>query len=276
MRWLVALLSLASGCTTLPCNGAAALCGLPLDAVTFPGTHNAMSNADEGWAAPNQQHPPARQLEDGIRAMLLDTYLDEGEAVLCHGFCALGRTPLRDVLEELAAFLDANPREVVVLVMQDALPVDDTLVAFQDAGLSDRLIVAPQEGTSWPTLGALVADDRRVLLTRESGEPGPAAYRPFYELAWDTPYSFRTPEEFTCDLLRGDRDHALFQVNHWLADPLPSLRTAEVANSAATLRQRLADCEAEVGRRPTVLAVDFYAEGDLFEVVAELNEAAAR
>ena len=40
--------------------------------------YNAMSNADDGWVAPNQTLPMKRQLEDGIRAMLIDTYSNLG------------------------------------------------------------------------------------------------------------------------------------------------------------------------------------------------------
>lgn len=272
MRTLVPLAALfASACQPLVCNGSAALCDRPLPEVAFPGTHNAMSNADDGWIAPNQQHPPRVQLADGIRAMLLDTYLDVDEPVLCHASCGLGRVPLADVLGDLRDFLDANPGEVVILVLQDALPIDATLQAFADAGLSERMIVAPEGADPWPTLGELVGSDRRLLVTRESGGEGPSEYRPFYELGWDTPYDFDRVEAFTCDRLRGDVTSALFLINHWISDPLPRESNAVLANDGATLRARVERCEQEAGRTPTILAVDFYAVGDLVEVVAGIN-----
>ena len=57
------------------CNGSAALCERPLDRVTFPGAHNAMSAADvPGWMFPQHERGVAAQLTDGIRAFLIDVH----------------------------------------------------------------------------------------------------------------------------------------------------------------------------------------------------------
>ncbi len=57
------------------CNGSVALCGRRLDDVVFAGTHNSYAAADEpGWLFANQRHGIARQLDDGIRALLLDVH----------------------------------------------------------------------------------------------------------------------------------------------------------------------------------------------------------
>ncbi|MCB9665780.1 MAG: hypothetical protein H6732_16850 [Alphaproteobacteria bacterium] len=233
-----------------------------------------MSNGDEGWAAPNQQHPPARQLEDGVRGMLLDTYEDGGELVLCHGYCELGRTPLADVLGQIRDFLEASPGELVAIIFQDAISPEQTLGALASAGLDELLITPPADGVAWPTLGELVAADTRLLVTRESGGEGPAVYRSFWDLGWDTPYSFRSEEEFSCAPNRGDPSHDLFLLNHWLSTPLPSRRAAERVNTAEVLGARARACTDAAGRPPTLLAVDFHDTGALFEVVDELNDAA--
>ncbi len=49
----------------LVCNGHEALCDRPFDAVAYPTTHNAMSNAEERWIAPNQTFGMGRQLVAG-------------------------------------------------------------------------------------------------------------------------------------------------------------------------------------------------------------------
>ncbi len=57
------------------CDGAAALCGRRLDEVVFPGTHNSFAaSAEPGWYFANQRYGIARQLDDGIRALLLDVH----------------------------------------------------------------------------------------------------------------------------------------------------------------------------------------------------------
>jgi hypothetical protein len=57
------------------CNGSAQLCNRRLDQVVFAGSHNAMSNAEvAGWLFPHQSHLIPRQLEDGVRALLIDVH----------------------------------------------------------------------------------------------------------------------------------------------------------------------------------------------------------
>ncbi|MBS1860376.1 MAG: hypothetical protein JSS68_01550 [Actinobacteria bacterium] len=57
------------------CNGSAALCAKRLDQVVFPGTHNSFAAADEpGWYFASQRHGIGRQLDDGIRALLIDVH----------------------------------------------------------------------------------------------------------------------------------------------------------------------------------------------------------
>ena len=57
------------------CNGFAELCDRPLNEVAFPAAHNAMSAAKlSGWYQPNQRNDIRRQLDDGIRAFLIDSH----------------------------------------------------------------------------------------------------------------------------------------------------------------------------------------------------------
>ena len=57
------------------CNGYAKLCDRTLDDLAFPAAHNAMSAAElPGWYAPNQRRSIQRQLDDGVRAFLIDTH----------------------------------------------------------------------------------------------------------------------------------------------------------------------------------------------------------
>jgi hypothetical protein len=57
------------------CNGSPALCDRRLNQVVFAGTHNSFSAAREpGWLFANQREGIASQLEDGIRALLLDPH----------------------------------------------------------------------------------------------------------------------------------------------------------------------------------------------------------
>lgn len=51
------------------------MCSRPINEVIFPGTHNSFAAADEpGWYFANQTYSIARQLQDGIRAFLIDIH----------------------------------------------------------------------------------------------------------------------------------------------------------------------------------------------------------
>jgi hypothetical protein len=57
------------------CNGHAVLCDRRIEAVSFPGTHNAMSNVEiPDWMFPQQQAGIPTQLRDGVRALLIDVH----------------------------------------------------------------------------------------------------------------------------------------------------------------------------------------------------------
>jgi hypothetical protein len=58
------------------CNGAAAACGRRLDEVIFPATHNSFAaSAEPGWYFANQRYGISRQLQDGVRALLIDVHM---------------------------------------------------------------------------------------------------------------------------------------------------------------------------------------------------------
>ena len=252
----------------LGCNGHERLCSAALDEVTFAGTHNSMANFDADWLAANQQHGITRQLQDGIRALMLDTVEWNGEPYLCHGYCDLGAQRLDEGLAEIEDFLAANPREVVIIVFQDGLTRDVMTSSLEESGLGQRAWT--WEG-SLPTLGELIDQDTRLIVSSEHHEPPPGWYHHAWDLIQDTPYSFESEEDMDCALFRGTVDGPLFLMNHWVGTPLPTESGAAVVNSIDVLGPRAAQCERERDRRINIIAVDFYNRGDLFEVVSQLN-----
>jgi hypothetical protein len=57
------------------CNGSKAACDKPLNEVVFAATHNSFAASDEpGWRFADQRYGIARQLDDGIRAFLIDVH----------------------------------------------------------------------------------------------------------------------------------------------------------------------------------------------------------
>ena len=75
------------------CDGLAALCGRRLDQVVFPGTHNSYAASEQpGWHFAPQRYGIGRQLDDGIRALLLDVHygLSAPDGVVRTDFAAEG------------------------------------------------------------------------------------------------------------------------------------------------------------------------------------------
>jgi hypothetical protein len=237
--------------------------------VTFPGTHNSMSNAEAGWIAPNQQYGLTRQLEDGIRGLMLDTYQWDGDLWLCHATCELGALPLADGLAEIRGFLDAHPREVIQIVFQDAIAIEDTRRALDEAGLGTALYA--WDPSTDPTLQDLIDREQNLIIGLESGSSDGTGIHAAWNLWMDTPYSFSDPSEFSCDLNRGQAENPLFLVNHWLSDPLPSPSNGQEVNIAEVLETRARACADSWGRPVNFLGVDFYDQGDLIEVVDRIN-----
>jgi len=256
------------------CNGHEELCDRRFDQVSFPMTHNAMSNAEGGWSLPNQNFGITRQLNDGIRGMMLDTYDENGEILLCHALCALGNQPLVDGLQEITTFLQANPDEVMSIIFENYITHAQTADAFDESGLID-FVYAHELGTPWPTLNELIAANTRLVVFQEKQPQDPEFpwLMRIWDHAWETPFSFATPDDFTCDpSTRADPANALFLLNHFLTTPLggnPEL--AATINYNPLFIDRARQCEEEGNALPNFVAVDFYDIGDLFDVVDTLN-----
>ncbi len=256
------------------CNGDAALCERRFDEVAFPCTHNAFAALDDGFIQlnANQNHGVVRQLEDGVRCMMLDVTDDAGETVLCHGPCTFGRLDHLELLLEVAAFLDAHPDEVLTFIYQDDVTADRIVADLEDSGLAAR-VYTHTAGDPWPTLAEMIDADTRLLVTVESGGPPPAWYHHVWDLTWDTPYLFHSVEEFSCALNRGTLGNDLFLINHWISSVIdtPSEMDAKLVNVFDVLYGRASQCQKEVGQLPNFLAVDFYDRGDLIAAVRALN-----
>ena len=231
-----------------------------------------------------------RLLEDGVDQASVDAALRlrdrlgfQGEGkrgiYLCHSFCEIGATPLGDVLHDIHDFLVTNPGEVLVVVNQDYVRARDFVAAVREAGL--ERFAATLDPDHMPTLREMVAGDRRLVLLAED-EAGGA---PWYQLAYDrlveeTPYHFGTVAKLIgedgleegCRPNRGPAGAPLFLLNHWVTtDPVPLPSDAARVNAYGPLLRRSRVCGAARRHAMNLLAVNFYAKGDLFRVAAELN-----
>jgi len=118
----------------------------------------------------------------------------------------------------------------------------------------------------------LVTTGQRVIVFIQSGKPGFSWMRPTLGNIQETPYTFHTPDEFSCAPNRGGTTGSLFQINHWIeTTPSPKPSNAAIVNAHDFLLARVQKCARERKHIPNIIAVDFYGTGDVMRVVDEMN-----
>jgi hypothetical protein len=199
---------------------------------------------------------------------------------LCHSFCELGATPLEDGLKDIHDFLATHPAEIVVMINQDYVTPADFVEAVDDAGLGPYAFTPPA-GAKWPTLREMIDAGRRLVMLAENR----AGAAPWYQLAYqrltvETPFAFGSAPaliapaglEAGCRANRGPNRAPLFLVNHWVTTaPVQRPSDAAKVNAYEPLLRRARTCRRVRAHLPTLLAINFYKEGDVFGVVDTLN-----
>ncbi|HEX3762080.1 MAG TPA: hypothetical protein VHW23_25440 [Kofleriaceae bacterium] len=231
--------------------------------------------ADEGAARRTYESVLGKQGIDAafrIRERLLGKPEGEQRIYLCHGFCELGAVDLVTVFQTMRDFLRNNPREVLIVVIQDEdVRPEDIARAAEQSGLSERVYRGPVTGP-WPTLGEMIRHQQQVLIAAESHAGDVPWLHQAFEVFQETPFDVRTVTSFSCKPWRGQTRGTLFQLNHWITRvPAPRPSDAALVNSYDFLMTRARTCMQERHKLPNLLAVDFSRTGDLLRVVDELN-----
>ncbi|MEU6378818.1 hypothetical protein [Streptomyces sp. NPDC046909] len=287
------------------CQGSTQLCDRPYDEVAYLTSHNAMSTTVDRFIGPLQDPAITTQLDDGVRALQIDTYrwekadeitarLAESDFTaeqrtfiaaavnkvnpprdglwLCHAVCRAGAIELVPELREIGDWMRDHPTDVLTLIVQDAITGEDTEDAVAQAGLSDLVYTPdPDPDEPWPTLGDMIDSGRRLVVFAEQAD-GPAKwYRNFYRYGMETPFAFRSPEEMSCVPHRGDTGKRLFLLNHFVTVNGGSRLDAGTVNTRQFVLDRVHRCERERGRPVNFIAVDYTTIGDVRGAVDRLN-----
>jgi hypothetical protein len=199
---------------------------------------------------------------------------------LCHRFCELGATEITSALREVREFLVERPDEVLIIVIEDYVLPSAVVAAFEESGLAEKVYRGPPAGP-FPTLREMIDTEQQVVVYAERN--GGAA--PWYTAGYDgavqeTPFTFKRVPQLatasnwprTCVPNRGTDDAPLFLINHWInTDPTPRPSDAAEVNTVPVLTGRARQCERIRDRHPTLLAVDFTQQGDLYGAADVLN-----
>lgn len=153
---------------------------LPFNKYAYLTTHNsyAIEGEPSHTGVPritfnNQEDTITRQLNNGVRALMLDTYDFHDDVWLCHsngGKCydVTAFEPAIDTMKEIESFLSANPSEIVTLILEDYVEAPNGLTnVFNASGLMKYwfpLSRMPQNGQDWPLVSDMVANNHRLIV----------------------------------------------------------------------------------------------------------------
>ena len=244
-----------------------------------------LSELDAGERATYEAELGAESLDAALR--IRDRLVDSEptgprQVYLCHRFCELGAIPIETAFRQYRDFLAANPDEVLVIVIEDYVDPSEIADAAEESGLIDFVYEGALDPP--PTLQEMIDSGGRALMMAENDAGGGAIpwYHEAYEdLVEETPYTFKKPEALTdgrrraasCEPNRGTGAGSLFLLNHWIdTTPQPKPSNAQKVNASEALLKRIHRCERIRDLTANLIAVDFYRQGDLFDVVEKLND----
>ncbi|RDW91108.1 hypothetical protein BP5796_02273 [Coleophoma crateriformis] len=290
MRFSHALsgLSCVAAASAIACNGYEELCARKYSNITQIGTHD---SAFVGWLpTENQADSVTAQLDAGIRFLQAQTHEDNSVLTLCHTSCTeLNAGPLSDYLTTVKTWLDANPNEVLTLLLTNGDYVDVTL--FGDVMVSTNLSSYAYTPSSqltideWPTLQTLIdSGDRLVVFLDYDGDTSKVPYiLPEFSYFWETAYDVTDSSFSSCALDRPSGSNGaglMYIVNHFLdfdvlgikfPDTL-ALSTTNAASGTGSIIAQTDLCESTwSSQKPKAVLVDYFEEGDVFTAQSLLN-----
>lgn len=267
---------------------------LPFNKYAFLTTHNAFAIEGEPShtgvpriTVTNQEDTITQQLNNGVRALMLDTYDFDGDVWLCHSFQGhchdfTAFEPAIDTLKEIEAFLSTNPNEIVTLILEDYVEAPNGLTnVFNKAGLKKYwfpLASMPKNGGNWPLVSDMVAKNQRLLVftSKKAKEQSEGiAYQWNYMV--ENQYGDGGRKEGNCPNRAespplNDKSKSLVLVNYFRTAPF---KPVTCQDNSGGLIDMLHTCYGAAGNRwANFVAVDFYKRsegGGSFQAVDTLN-----
>jgi hypothetical protein len=224
---------------------------------------------------PNQTNSISQQLNDGVRALMIDVYDVSGVPTVYHGFSYLGTKPLAFELDQIKTFLDNNINEIVTIIFETNITAVALETAIDSSGLEDYLF-AKDSVLPWPTLQEMIDAGKRLVVFSEedNAAPGQDWYHYIWDHAVETEFSVHDTSEFTSDYNRGDSINELFILNHFITNSVTgtgSSAEAQKANSNPFLMNRVNGVIQAKNKFPNFLTLDFYEIGNGSDAVDYLN-----
>ncbi|XP_019057048.1 PREDICTED: PI-PLC X domain-containing protein At5g67130 [Tarenaya hassleriana] len=260
---------------------------LPFNKYAFLTTHNSFAIEGKPFHMANQEDSITQQLNNGVRALMMDTYDFKGEVWLCHSFGGncydlTAFNPAIDTFKEISAFLAANPSEIITVFLEDYVKTPNALIkVFTDSGLKKFWFPVqnmPRPGQDWPTVKDMVSNNQRLIVftsSKSKEQSEGIAYQWNYVV--ENQYGDDGEKRNECRN-RGesapltDKTKSLVLVNHFKSFPVKALSCGDNSEGLLDVIQT---CYNAAGNRwANFVAVDFYKVSDgagVFRALDKLN-----
>jgi hypothetical protein len=191
------------------------------------------------------------------------------EVFLCHTVCELGATRFTDTLTAMRNYLRANPSTVLMMILENYVTDEDLQRAFAATG-TEAYAATLRRGETLPTLRTLIDDGHRLVVFTEEPPTGTVPWlNDAFTWIQDTPLGARTPSQFSCARYRGTAASPFLMLNHWIDRFPTSPRANKPIQTTKFLNDRIATCGRQRGLPVSLVATDFYEQGDLVSVARD-------
>jgi hypothetical protein len=221
---------------------------------------------------PDAPPPPAPAptlrpvLEQARQKLLAGDPTGPAAVYVCDGWCELGAVPLESVLRELSAWFVENPRELVVLDLEDYVPATDVADAFRVSRLESSVI--PGSVDAEADVQELL-EAGQVLVSHRYPAPGDPDWYRSDILRRSAPL----PSGGGVGSCRAVGEQPMLALEHWVAGRPPELDDAVANNEQSVLAGRISACRREADQLPTLLMLSFAEVGDGARALDQIRDA---
>lgn len=195
----------------------------------------------------------------------------KSEVFLCHTVCEIGATRFTETLTAMRAFLRAHPSAVLMMILENYVTDEDLQRVFA-ATKTEGYAATLHGGEPLPTLQELIDDGHRLVVFTEEPPTGAVPWlNDAFTWIQDTPLGARDASDLKCARFRGSANSPFLMLNNWVERFPPSVTANRPAQTTRFLTDRIATCGAARGLPVSLIATDFYDQGDLIAVARAEN-----